>query len=154
MWQRSGAWLAHLTSVFAGLRKTAFGAAGVTPDGHVSRWLFLRLLGIVYAAAFVSLWVQIDGLIGSRGILPSARFLQAVEHALGAEAYWRLPTLCWLLPGDSGLHALCGAGVIMSALLILGVAPGPALLGLWASYLSLTIAGQIFRHFSLAATTF
>jgi hypothetical protein len=110
----------------------------------MSRWLFLRLLGIVYLAAFVSLWVQVDGLIGSRGILPLERFLPAAYNAVGGEAYWRLPTLCWLLPGDPGMHALCGAGVFLSALLILGSAPGPMLVGLWACYLSLTVAGQVF----------
>jgi uncharacterized membrane protein YphA (DoxX/SURF4 family) len=117
---------------------------GKIPPAGISRWLFLRLLGIVYLAAFVSLRQQIDGLIGSRGILPADRFLHAVHETIGTEAYWRLPTLCWLVPGDAGLHALCGTGVFLSALLVLGFAPGPVLVGLWACYLSLTGAGQIF----------
>ena len=37
-----------------------------------SRWLFLRLLGIVYLIAFVSLAVQITGLVGEHGLLPAA----------------------------------------------------------------------------------
>jgi hypothetical protein len=114
------------------------------PGFHISRWLFLRLLGFVYLAAFASLWDQVDGLVGSRGILPADRFLAAVRSALGAEAYTRFPTLCWLIPGDAGLHALCGAGVFLSGLLILGFAPGLVLCGLWACYLSLTVAGQVF----------
>ena len=41
----------------------------------LSRWVFLRLLGAIYLIAFVSLWVQVDGLLGSGGILPArARF--------------------------------------------------------------------------------
>jgi len=34
------------------------------------RWLFLRGLGLIYLIAFLSLWVQIEGLIGSKGLLP------------------------------------------------------------------------------------
>ena len=40
------------------------------------RALFLRLLCLVYAIAFASLWGQIEGLVGSAGILPVADFLQ------------------------------------------------------------------------------
>ena len=31
------------------------------PTYHISSTLFLRLLGVVYLIAFVSLWTQIDG---------------------------------------------------------------------------------------------
>ncbi len=47
--------------------------AGPRPDPHAHLWMrdvFLRLLGAVYLIAFVSLWVQVEGLIGTRGILP------------------------------------------------------------------------------------
>jgi lipase maturation factor 1 len=115
-----------------------------SPDCRLSRWLFLRLLGVVYLSAFASLWEQVDGLIGSRGILPVDNYLAAAHRALGSEAYWRLPTLCWLFPGDAGLHGLCGAGVVLSVLLILGFMPLLVLLGSWVCYLSLTIAGQVF----------
>jgi hypothetical protein len=118
--------------------------APVAADFRLTRWLFLRLLGIVYLAAFASLWVQVDGLLGSRGVLPVSDFLTTAHHALGQEAYWRLPTLCWLCPGDNGLQALCAAGVALSVLLILGLAPGPILAALWACYLSATNVGQAF----------
>jgi hypothetical protein len=42
---------------------------------------------------------------------------------------------------------LCGGGIVLSALLILDIAPGPALAALWASYLSLTVIGQIFMGY-------
>ena len=38
--------------------------------------IFLRGLGVVYLVAFWSLAVQVDGLIGSRGILPAGEFLR------------------------------------------------------------------------------
>ncbi len=37
----------------------------------LTRWIFLRLLGIVFIVAFLSLSVQIKGLIGNNGILPA-----------------------------------------------------------------------------------
>ena len=46
------------------------------PRYRLTRSLFLRGLGLVYLSAFGSLAVQLDGLIGSRGILPAAEFLE------------------------------------------------------------------------------
>lgn len=114
---------------------------------HLTRWLFLRGLGLVYFTAFVSLWVQLDGLIGSRGILPAADFLSAVYAQLGVQSYIYLPTLFWLNAGDASLHLVCGGGVALSLLLVIGIAPGPVLLLLWVFYLSLTVAGQEFLAF-------
>src|ERR1700726_4222207 len=42
------------------------------------RW-FLRALGLVYLIAFISLWLQIDGLIGANGITPVKDFLPAAR---------------------------------------------------------------------------
>src|SRR5438552_215883 len=58
------------------------------------RW-FLRTLGVIYLIAFVSLWVQVDGLIGSDGMSPVNQFLPAVRAQLGRGAYTFLLTLCW-----------------------------------------------------------
>ena len=109
--------------------------------------MFLRLLGLTYLAAFASIGVQIDGLIGSRGILPAADFLDMVAAQLGASRYWWLPTLFWLAPSDTTLAALSAAGTILSLLLIAGVAQAVCLVGLWVLYLSLTSIGQDFLSF-------
>src|SRR5207249_70022 len=113
----------------------------------LSRWLFLRLLGLVYLIAFASLWVQIEGLIGSRGVQPVSRFLPAVQKAYTQEWLHEAPTLCWLDTGDRFLNQLCAAGVLLSCLVVAGVAPAPCLLLLWVLYLSLMVAGQIFLQF-------
>ena len=63
------------------------------PEEHtyiLTRWLFLRLLGVVYFIAFASLSRQILGLIGRNGILPAAEFLEAVRAPLGPRPYWQL----------------------------------------------------------------
>jgi predicted DCC family thiol-disulfide oxidoreductase YuxK len=110
------------------------------------RW-FLRALGLIYLVAFVSLWVQVDGLIGADGIWPIKQVLPATHAQLGAHAYWLLPTLCWFNTSNALLHFLCGGGVVLSILLVFGIAPAISLVGLFVFYLSLTIAGQTFLSF-------
>src|SRR5438445_3462346 len=117
------------------------------PGCLMGRWLFLKLLGLTCLGAFLSAWVQIQGLVGSRGILPVASYLAEMQQALGDEAYWRLPTLCWLDTSDEFLSGLCIAGMVLSGLLVLGVAPPLVLCLVWAGYLSLTVAGQTFFNY-------
>src|SRR5438094_3538966 len=110
------------------------------------RW-FLRAVGLIYLIAFVSLWVQVDGLVGSDGVSPINQFLSAVYERFGARAYSLLPTLCWFNSSNGFLHFLCGGGVVLSLLLIFGIVPAVSLTALFAFYLSLTIAGQTFLSF-------
>jgi predicted DCC family thiol-disulfide oxidoreductase YuxK len=117
------------------------------PTYSVARRWFLRALGLIFLIAFVSLWVQIDGLIGSNGITPVGEFLPAARAQLGNHALSILPTLCWFNSSDAFLHFLCGGGVALSLLLIFGIAPALSLVGLVIFYLSLTIAGQTFLSF-------
>jgi predicted DCC family thiol-disulfide oxidoreductase YuxK len=117
------------------------------PTYFVARRWFLRALGVIYLVAFVSLWVQIDGLIGSNGITPVSEFLPAARDHLGPNAWSVLPTLCWLNSSNAFLHFLCGGGVVLSLLLIVGIAPVLSLIALFVFYLSLTIAGQTFLSF-------
>ena len=57
---------------------------------HARRW-FLRFLGVIYLIAFLSLWVQVDGLIGARGLTPVSQLLTAAHAQLGGQAYSRSP---------------------------------------------------------------
>ena len=114
---------------------------------HVTGWLFLRLLGAIYLAAFVSFGVQASGLIGSRGILPVGEFLGAVHESLGAAAYWNTPTLLWLNKSDASLRAVWIVGVGFALLLLLGVNARAIRVALFALYLSLDTAGQIFMSY-------
>ncbi len=117
------------------------------PSGLLTRWLFIRLIGVIYFIAFVSLGVQILGLVGSHGILPAADFLQAVHENLGSSAYGRLPTLAWLNASDGFLQFLCWGGAGLSLLVVFRVAPAPLLLVMWVFYLSLYHVGQTFLSF-------
>jgi hypothetical protein len=117
------------------------------PSFVLSRWLFLRLLGVVYAVAFASLGLQIVGLVGAHGLLPAAAFLPRVRALEGVGAYWRLPTLGWLGASDTALRGYAVLGVGLAALLMAGIAPLAVLPLLWLLYLSLTVLGQTFLSF-------
>ncbi len=112
-----------------------------------TRRAFLAGLGIVYAVAFVSLWVQIHGLIGVQGILPAQSLLDAVAR-LGPARLWRLPTLAWITgASDGALDVLCGAGTVAGLALACGVVAPVAAVAAWLLYLSLYHLGQEFLSF-------
>ncbi len=117
------------------------------PAYFKSRDLFVRSLGAIYLIAFVSLWLQVDGLIGEQGILPVGRHLQFAREQLGSDAFALFPTLCWFNSSNGFLHFLCGAGALVSVLLMAGLAPFLSLALLFLLYLSLAIAGQTFLSF-------
>jgi hypothetical protein len=120
------------------------GTVDQRPRYRRMRAILLRGLGVVYLSAFGSLAVQVDGLIGSGGILPAGELLGEIGPILGRGRYWRVPTLLWLDPSDRGLHLLCWGGIVASLLLVAGVMPGACLVVLWLSYLSLVTVGQPF----------
>jgi hypothetical protein len=105
---------------------------------------YLRGLGLIYLIAFISLWTQVDGLIGSDGLEPISRYLPAVSAFAGGTPWWQVPTLCWLNSSNAFLHFQCAAGVGLSILAIAGIAQIPAFACLWVLYLSLCVACQQF----------
>ncbi len=114
---------------------------------YFAPWLFLRLLGVIYLIAFVSLMVQITGLAGSNGILPAQKFLEAIAKNTGMERFFLLPTLGWINAGDAFLQGLCAFGAFFSILLILDIAPALVCFMLWLAYLSLVNLCQDFLGF-------
>ncbi len=106
------------------------------PTYLLASWLFLRLLGLIYLFAFVSLATQIKGLAGSRGILPAAEHLQSWPQS-GLRRFYRVPTLCWWNCSDGFLVSLSWSGAVLAILLAVGVGPLPVLALLWIFYLSL-----------------
>lgn len=116
------------------------------PDIRVA-WLFVRLLGLIYAAAFASLSVQITGLFGSDGILPVTTHLDAALAQHGRAAYWLFPTLFWFDASDAALVAACIAGIAAAMLVVLGVFETLGLVASYVLYLSLVVAGQEFTSY-------
>jgi hypothetical protein len=70
--------------------------SGNSPHSYwLTRFIILRMLGLVYFVAFLSLAQQIMPLIGSRGLLPAGLFLRQAERFLGSRpsAFLQLPSI-------------------------------------------------------------
>ncbi len=117
------------------------------PRFDLVSWLFLRAIGLIYLAAFVSFGTQALGLIGSHGIMPLSEFAGAVRSQLGFESYWRVPMVFWIDQSDFAIQAACWTGAALSILLIFNVMPRISLFFLYVLYLSLFYAGQEFMGF-------
>src|SRR6266542_7025292 len=116
------------------------------PSYWLTRFLFLRLLGLVYTVAFLVTLNQWPPLLGSRGLLPAREFLDAVgaQHGRSLSTFLSVPTLFWLDASDGVFRAAGLAGLVLSLAVLLGFANVPMMLALWALYLSFVNAGQIF----------
>jgi predicted DCC family thiol-disulfide oxidoreductase YuxK len=117
------------------------------PRYDLVSFLFLRLFGLIYLAAFTSFGVQALGLIGSHGILPLAELVEAVGGRAGTERFFVMPMLFWISAGDFAIQAVCWAGAAFSLLLIFNVLPRLSLFLLYVLYLSLLYGGQTFMSF-------
>ena len=118
------------------------------PSLRATRSLWLRGLGACFFAAFVSFAVQVEGLIGSHGILPAQEFLDRVAAYYGDEAHWLLPSVFWLSgAGDLALKGVCAGGAAAAGLLFAGFAAAPALALCVVLYGSLCAVGQTFLGF-------
>ena len=115
--------VAENRTFFSFLTRLFFGRSVARPSYLVSRWIFVRLLGLIYLIAFLSLLMQIRGLAGSHGISPAGEFLHAVQEQIGTSRYWQCPTLCWINSSDQFLAALCVAGVALSCSVMAGFLP-------------------------------
>jgi predicted DCC family thiol-disulfide oxidoreductase YuxK len=141
------AFIAAHRPLFFTITKLLFGLAIEPARYERVQWLFWRVLGTIYCIAFLSLLVQIAGLIGSRGILPLGLYLSRVSEALGPSRYWELPAIFWFNSSDVALTLVCAAGAVSAAMVAAGVRQRASLIVCWALYLSLTAAGQDFLSF-------
>lgn len=137
---------------FSSLTRLLWGAHVERPNHYYVRSLFLRGLGVVYLIAFLSLFTQIPGLIGARGILPASETMNSLREAAdqqraGFKRYALFPTLGWISATEGSVRLQAGAGIALALLLIIGIAPAPCLALLWALYLSLSLLSQIFLNY-------
>jgi predicted DCC family thiol-disulfide oxidoreductase YuxK len=114
------------------------------PGRTLVRDLFLRLLGLTFLVAFLSLLSQVDVLYGSHGLLPMSRYLETLRP--GA-SFLSVPTLLWLSCSDTALRLIPAAGALLSLGLILNVAPRYSLIAAWLLYVSFGCVGQTFLSF-------
>src|SRR6266850_560346 len=110
----------------------------------MARSILLRGLAIVYLIAFASLLPQVNGLIGSNGILPVSDYLESIDSEYETSGYVLFPTLAWFNSSDTFLHVVIWAGIALSIALFLRILPLPVAIGLYVLYLSMDTAGQVF----------
>ncbi|MFJ4690405.1 lipase maturation factor family protein [Streptomyces sp. NPDC088766] len=95
------------------------------PDHWLSRTVFQRALACVYLVAFGTAALQFRALLGERGMLPVARFVERVP-------FRRAPSVFHLRCSDRFFAGCAWTGCAVSAALAVGV---DSLLPLWAAML-------------------
>jgi len=128
------------TTGFAGALRVSW-LGGPRPTYFLTRFALLRGLGFIYSVAFLVLWQQWPGLIGSRGLLPAQRFLTRIAQDT---SFFELPTLFALDASDAALGLFAALGLALSLAVMLGLDSAPAMFALWALYLSFCHIGQLF----------
>ena len=119
-------------------------APGARPTYWLTRFLILRLLGLIYAVAFLVAIHQIVPLIGANGLLPVGMFLNSVADALGSggAGFRRLPSLFWFGHSDSFLLTAAWIGFVLSCIVLAGYSNAMILAVLWLLYMSFVHVGQ------------
>jgi len=118
--------------------------ANTHPTYWLTRFVILRLLGVVYAVAFLVAINQVVPLMGVNGLLPLDNYLNQISHALGSNSagFMRLPSVFWWWHSDTALLTVAWAGFLLSLVVVAGFANAPLLGVLWFLYMSFVHAGQ------------
>ncbi len=111
----------------------------------LTRFMILRLLGIIYAVAFLVAIRQIIPLIGSNGLTPVGLYLDRISSALGSDGagFIRLPSLFWIEHSDTALLMVAWVGFILSLVVVAGFANSLLMVALWLLYMSFVHVGQV-----------
>jgi hypothetical protein len=115
----------------------------------LGRFVVLRLLGLVYLMASLTLVCQGPALLGPHGLLPIDNFLAEVAAEAGSRGagFWQLPSLFWLGASDGALRAAGLVGVALAASMLAGYANAITLAILCALQISINNVGQTFYGF-------
>jgi hypothetical protein len=110
----------------------------------LTRFVILRLLGFVYAVAFLTLIKQVIPLVGSNGLTPAGMYLEDVSHSVGSNGagFMRLPSVFWLGHSDATLLTFAWIGFLTACLVIAGYANALMMALLWLLYMSFVHIGQ------------
>src|SRR5436305_10919249 len=88
----------------------------------LTRFVILRLLGFVYAVAFLVAAQQLLPLIGEHGLTPANHFLASIQTQLGSRTagMLRVPTLFWFGISDTPLAIFSWVGFALSLVVLAG----------------------------------
>ncbi len=116
------------------------------PESYqLTRWLILRLLGVVYVFAFLGLIFQGPGLLGSDGLTPVASYVARLHE--GGQSFVDVPSVFMWGASDGALQGWAIVGLVLSLALLAGYANLPSLLALWLIYGSFERVGQLWFSF-------
>ena len=121
-----------------------FAMPDTQPSYWLTRFMILRLLGLVYVVAFLVAINQVIPLIGVNGLLPLGTYLKEVSLTYGSAGagFVRLPTVFWFGHSDTMLLTVAWAGFVLSLVVLAGYTNAPVLTVLWLLYMSIVHAGQ------------
>jgi hypothetical protein len=111
----------------------------------LTRWLILRLLGVVYVFAFLGLLRQGLPLLGQHGLTPVATYVARLEAS--GTTFWDVPSVFLFGASDAALCAWAVVGLVLAAALAVGYANLPSLAVLWLIYGSYVRVGQLWFSF-------
>jgi hypothetical protein len=110
----------------------------------LTRFVMLRLMGAVYAVAFLATAKQIVPLIGSHGLTPLDLVLQYIRdnHGSVASAFIHSPSLFWFTHSDAALQTTAWIGFSLGCVVVAGYANAILMTVLWILYMSFVHIGQ------------
>lgn len=108
-------------------------------------WLVHRGVASVLLVAWLSLGVQVEVLIGARGLVPIAPLLERL--AIEGVSFWQFPTLLWWSASDTVISAGTWLGGALALSALLGLYPRICFALSAPLYLSYTVAAQTFLSF-------
>jgi hypothetical protein len=112
----------------------------------LTRFLILRLLGLVYLCAFLVFLQQGLPLVGDHGLLPARLYLEELRES-GESVFLAAPSLFLLSTSDGFMLAVGSIGAGLSLFVVLGGTNGVVMALLWLLYLSVDRIGQTFWGF-------
>ena len=131
--------------VLARLRERRRGWLGPPRGYAITRWLILRLLGVVYLFAFLGIVWQGLPLLGEHGLTPAGAYVDQLRAA--GESLWDVPSVFLLDASDAALRGWAIAGAVLAVALVAGYANLPSLAALWLIYGSYERIGQLWWGF-------
>ncbi len=119
-------------------------AANRQPTYWLTRFMILRLFGVLYAIGFLILINQAIPLIGANGLTPANIFINDLHRIYGSTeaCFLKYPSLFWFVHSDNSMHIAAWTGFILSLIVIAGYANVPLVFILWFLYMSFVHMGQ------------
>lgn len=123
-------------------------------DFGFAREVLQRGIAALYLVAFASSLNQFRPLLGERGLLPAPQLLEWVDRDRARRRMLHPTLFTRIRYSDRRLVALCTAGIVGAALLVLGIpqwgppwVPMLCFLAAWLGYMSIVSIGQTFYSF-------